>query len=80
MAIAGAGDVIEALARWLGLSRDESVLLTMLWRGYGNEEMAHRLGVAIGTVKSRIYRLYQHLGVSNQIGAALVAADVLGPR
>lgn len=78
--IAGAGDVIEALARWLGLTRDESVLLTMLWRGYSNEEMARRLGVAIGTVKSRLYRLYQTLGVSNRIGAALVAADVLGPR
>jgi len=78
--IAGAGDVIEALARWLGLTRDESVLLTMLWRGYSNDEMARRLDVAIGTVKSRLYRLYQVLGVSNRIGAALVAADVLGPR
>jgi DNA-binding CsgD family transcriptional regulator len=78
--IAGAGDVIEALARWLGLTRDESVLLTMLWRGYSNDEMARRLDVAIGTVKSRLYRLYQTLGVSNRIGAALVAADVLGPR
>lgn len=78
--VAGAGDVIEALARWLGLTRDESVLLTMLWRGYGNEEMARHLNVAVGTVKSRLYRLYQTLGVSNRIGAALVAADVLGPR
>ncbi len=78
--VAGAGDVIEALSRWLGLSRDDSVLLTMLWRGYGNVEMARRLNVAIGTVKSRLYRLYQTLGVSDRIGAALVAADVLGPR
>jgi ATP/maltotriose-dependent transcriptional regulator MalT len=42
-----------------------------------NEEIANQLGVRIGTVKSRLFRLYQKLGVRRRPAAVLRAAEVI---
>jgi ATP/maltotriose-dependent transcriptional regulator MalT len=69
--------VAELLARSLKLSRSDAGLLELLWRGMSNEEIADKLGVRIGTVKSRLFRLYQKLGVRRRPAAVLRAAEVI---
>jgi ATP/maltotriose-dependent transcriptional regulator MalT len=79
VAHAGAGrQIAELLSRSLHLSLTDSRLLSLLWRGMSNEEIAQTLGVRIGTVKSRLFRLYQKLGVRRRAAAVLRAAEVLG--
>lgn len=67
----------ELLARSLKLSRTDAGLLELLWRGMSNEEIAGKLGVRIGTVKSRLFRLYQKLGVRRRPAAVLRAAEII---
>ncbi len=69
---------IEQMSRSLGLSRDDSRLLVLLWRGLSNEEIARELDTRVGTIKSRLFRLYQRLGVKRRAAAVLRAAEVLG--
>lgn len=38
----------------------------MVISGKSNKEIAHRLGMPEGTVKSRVHRLYKRLGVSSR--------------
>jgi len=71
-------DFSAALSRTLKLRFTDARLLTMLWRGMRNDEIAEVLQIPVGTVKSRLYRLYQILGVRNRAGAVLCAANVLG--
>ncbi len=71
-------DFSAALSRTLKLRFTDARLLTMLWRGMRNDEIAEVLQIPVGTVKSRLYRLYQVLGVRNRAGAVLCAANVLG--
>jgi len=71
-------DFSAALSRTLKLRFTDARLLTMLWRGMRNDEIADVLQIPVGTVKSRLYRLYQILGVRNRAGAVLSAANVLG--
>jgi DNA-binding CsgD family transcriptional regulator len=78
IAQAGSRQVAESLARSLRLSITDARLLTLLWRGMSNEEIAQTLEVRIGTVKSRLFRLYQRLGVKRRPAAVLRAAEVLG--
>ena len=70
--------VADVLSRSLSLSRTDSSLLELLWRGMSNEEIATQLRVRIGTVKSRLFRLYQKLGVRRRPAAVLRAAEVIG--
>jgi ATP/maltotriose-dependent transcriptional regulator MalT len=67
----------DLLSRSLKLSRSDARLLELLWRGMSNEEIANQLGVRIGTVKSRLFRLYQKLGVRRRPAAVLRAAEVI---
>lgn len=75
---AGKRQVAESLARSLRLSITDARLLGLLWRGMSNDEIAETLGVRVGTVKSRLFRLYQRLGVKRRPAAVLRAAEVLG--
>lgn len=79
VAHAGAGrQIAELLSRSLHLTLTDAKLLGLLWRGMSNEEIAQTLGVRVGTVKSRLFRLYQKLGVKRRSAAVLRAAEVLG--
>lgn len=69
--------VAEQLARSLALSISDARLLALLWRGMSNDEIAGLLNVRVGTVKSRLFRLYQKLGVKRRPAAVLRAAEVL---
>jgi DNA-binding CsgD family transcriptional regulator len=73
------GQLSQPLAQLLGLSIPEARLLGFVWRGMSNDEIARTLGVRLGTVKSRLFRLYQKLGVKNRASAVLRAAEVLSP-
>jgi DNA-binding CsgD family transcriptional regulator len=74
----GHGSVAERLAKSLALSVPDARLLAFVWRGMSNEDIARTLNVRLGTVKSRLFRLYQRLGVSKRATAVLRAAEVLG--
>lgn len=74
---AGSRQTTELLARSLQLSLSDARLLSLLWRGMSNEEIAQTLNVRVGTVKSRLFRLYQKLGVKRRPAAVLRAAEVL---
>lgn len=69
--------ISETLARSLELSYADARLLGLLWRGMSNDEIAETLNVRVGTVKSRLFRLYQKLGVRRRPAAVLRAAEVL---
>lgn len=69
--------VADVLAHSLSLSRTDAALLELLWRGMSNEEIATLQRVRIGTVKSRLFRLYQKLGVRRRPAAVLRAAEVI---
>ena len=73
----GARHVAEQLARGLGLPITDARLLSLLWRGLSNDEIATNLGVRTGTIKSRLFRLYQRLGVKKRPAAVLRAQEVL---
>lgn len=73
----GQRQVAEQLARGLGLPITDARLLSLLWKGLSNEEIAESLGVRTGTIKSRLFRLYQRLGVKKRPAAVLRAQEVL---
>lgn len=73
----GARQIAEQLARGLGLPITDARLLSLLWRGLSNDEIAASLGVRTGTIKSRLFRLYQRLGVKKRPAAVLRAQEVL---
>jgi DNA-binding CsgD family transcriptional regulator len=73
----GSRQVAEQLARGLGLQITDARLLALLWRGLSNDEIAQTLGVRTGTIKSRLFRLYQKLGVKKRPAAVLRAQEVL---
>lgn len=69
--------IADSLAKSLSLSASDAALLELLWRGMSNEEIAETQQVRIGTVKSRLFRLYQKLGVRRRPAAVLRAAEVI---
>lgn len=73
----GSRQIAEQLARGLGLQITDARLLALLWRGLSNDEIAQTLGVRTGTIKSRLFRLYQKLGVKKRPAAVLRAQEVL---
>lgn len=76
-ATTGGREVAEQLSRSLGLTITDARLLAMLWQGLSNDEIATQLAVRTGTIKSRLFRLYQRLGVKKRPAAVLRAAEVL---
>jgi len=73
----GSRQIAEQLARGLGLQITDARLLALLWRGLSNDEIAQELTVRTGTIKSRLFRLYQKLGVKKRPAAVLRAQEVL---
>lgn len=61
----------QALADTLLLSRREMDVATLLAQGFGTEKIAEETGIAVGTVRFHIKRMFQKTGVRNQ--AALVS-------
>jgi len=75
--VAGGRHVADQLARSLQIPISDAKLLALLWRGMSNDEIAQTLSVRVGTIKSRLFRLYQRLGVKRRPAAVLRAAEVL---
>ncbi len=69
--------LVEPLAQGLALSIPDARLLSFLWRGMSNEEIAKSIGIHLGTVKSRLHRLYHRLGVRSRASAVVRAAEIL---
>ncbi len=54
------------------LSPRERQVWLLLVQGKSNQEIASTLGLALGTVKTYLSRLYRKLGVSSRLEAALM--------
>ena len=52
--VGNTADLSHAIAQRLGLRITDARLLTMLWRGFSNSEIATNLQIPVGTVKSRL--------------------------
>ena len=55
----------------------EKEILALVSSGYGNQQIADELCISIHTVKTHIYNIYQKIGVSSRLQAALWAAKYL---
>lgn len=72
------------LRGWFGLSRREAELAALLAGGAGLEEAARRLGVAVGTARTHLKRVFAKTGTAGQgrlvslIRAYPALADVTG--
>lgn len=55
----------------MGLTPRESQILALLQHGHSNQEIATRMGVTAGTVKTYLKSIYSKLGVQNRTQAAL---------
>lgn len=75
--IAGGRHLTDQLARGLQIPISDAKMLSFVWRGMSNDEIAQVVGVRVGTVKSRLFRLYQRLGVKRRPAAMLRVAEVL---
>jgi DNA-binding NarL/FixJ family response regulator len=60
-------------SRQCKLTRREGELLSLVATGLSNKEIAYSLGIAVGTVKVYLCRLFTKLGVSDRYELALLA-------
>lgn len=58
----------------MALAPRERQVVELIQEGLTNREIASKMKIAIGTVKSYTNRIYGKLGVSNRTGAAMWAA------
>jgi DNA-binding CsgD family transcriptional regulator len=56
----------EAFRRRYGLSRRETQVVELLLRGYGNRDIAAALGIALGTAKKHLTRIFDKVGVDTR--------------
>jgi DNA-binding NarL/FixJ family response regulator len=56
------------------LSRREQEVIRWIVEGLSNREIAKELGISQNTVKNYVYRIFDKLGVSNRVEAAMYAA------
>ncbi|MFE5121870.1 response regulator [Streptomyces sp. NPDC056669] len=68
----GAGDALadERIARLTGRERE---VLAMLGQGLSNQDIAGRLGIGVGTVKSHVGAILDKTGSASRLQAALLA-------
>lgn len=59
------------------LTKKQQEILHMLAEGYSNKEIATKLGVTIGTIKSHIHHIFSKLSVGSRT-KALIRAQELG--
>jgi DNA-binding NarL/FixJ family response regulator len=57
------------------LSHREQQVITLVCDGLSNGEIAEKLGVAEGTIKSHLYAIYEKLGVRSRIELMIALAD-----
>jgi DNA-binding NarL/FixJ family response regulator len=57
------------------LSERETEVLRLLARGYGNKEIAHRLGVSAGTADTHVRSIYRKLSVNSRAQLRSVLAE-----
>jgi DNA-binding CsgD family transcriptional regulator len=56
----------EAFRRRYGLSRRETQVVELLLRGYANRDIAAALGIALGTTKKHLTRVFDKVGVDTR--------------
>jgi DNA-binding NarL/FixJ family response regulator len=63
------------------LTERQTEILHLVSLGYGEKQIAGRLHVHVGTVKSHLAKVYQKLGAVDSAHAVLIAcfAGILGP-
>ncbi|RMH39163.1 MAG: LuxR family transcriptional regulator [Deltaproteobacteria bacterium] len=66
---------IDRVRVGLGLGRDEAALAVMVARGLSNKDIAARYDVPVGTVSTRLWRLYRKLDVRNRAELAHAIAE-----
>ncbi|APU41234.1 MULTISPECIES: response regulator [unclassified Streptomyces] len=66
----GAGPVDERIAR---LTVREREVLSMLGEGLSNQDIAGRLGIGVGTVKTHVGAILEKTGSASRVQAALLA-------
>ena len=55
------------------LTTRERQIVRIMAEGLTNKEMALRLGLAAGTVKVHLHRIYRKLGIANRTALAILA-------
>jgi DNA-binding CsgD family transcriptional regulator len=63
--------------RTLGLTRRQSEVLHLLWRGSTNADIARSLSISEHTVRHHLEDIYRQLGVRSRLAAAHVASATL---
>ncbi len=66
----GHAAISESITR--SLSRRQRQIMAMVAEGLANKEIAHRLGIAEGTVKAHIHAVFRALGVRNRTQAVVL--------
>lgn len=66
--------VIATLRARFQFALQDARLLKMIIEEKSNKEIADDMHVRVGTVKSRVYRLFKALNVKNRAGAAVAGA------
>jgi ATP/maltotriose-dependent transcriptional regulator MalT len=66
---------VDRVRDGLGLGHDEAVLALMAARGLSNKAIANCIDVPLGTVSTRLWRLYRKLEVRNRAELASVVAE-----
>ena len=61
----------DGMAAARALSRRQREIMAMVAEGLANKEIAHRLGIAEGTVKAHIHAVFRALGVTNRTQAVV---------
>jgi DNA-binding CsgD family transcriptional regulator len=62
------------------LTPRELEILTLLAAGHATPDIANKLGITPGTVKTHLTRIYKKIGTKNRVQAARYYLDHLAPR
>jgi DNA-binding NarL/FixJ family response regulator len=68
------------VATTLGVSLSDARLAVRVADGQTNREIASGVDVAVGTINSRLWRLYRKLDIKNRVELASLVSEILGRR